>query len=134
MHDILVPADPADLIDRIIVLQLRIETTDDPALKSDLTGKHAVLVRLADRIMPPDDELAGWMLQLGAARRDLLSLGRDLRACDRRHDYGIAFVALSQAMLAAMQAADDARDGINDWFVRAGVSAIPADIRREPEG
>ncbi|WP_019955523.1 hypothetical protein [Yoonia vestfoldensis] len=132
MNEILVPADPADLIDRIVVLQLRMETADDPHVRSDLTRKHALLSRLADRIMPPDDNLNALTRQLGTARRDLATLVRDLQAFDARKDYGAAFVALSQGMLAAITSAEEARDGINQCFSRLG--ALPsADLLREPE-
>jgi hypothetical protein len=133
MNEILVPADPADLIDRIIVLQLRIDATDDPAERGDLRRKLALLSRLADRIMPPDDVLNDLTRQLKAARRDQTSLVVDLRACDARKDYGIAFVALSRALLAAMTSAEAARDGINKVSSRIGAAPSAGEMQRGPE-
>ncbi|WP_322891175.1 MULTISPECIES: hypothetical protein [unclassified Yoonia] len=131
MTDILVPADPADLIDRIVGLQLRIDTTDDPVLQTELRRKHALLLRLADRIMPPDDRLQDLVHQLGDARRDLRTLVIDLQACDSRKDYGVGFVALSQAMLAAIISAEEARAGINLCFARLGEGPV-GDMLHEP--
>jgi len=118
MNDILVPADPADLIDRIVALQLRIDAMDDPSLQSELRRQHGLLSRLADRIMPPDDILPDLIQQLGDARRDLASLLKDLQICDARKDYGIAFVAMSQALLAAIASVEEARKGINQCYAR----------------
>lgn len=119
MTDILVPADPADLIDRIVSLQLRIDMTDDLLLQSALRRKHALLSRLADRIMPAEPMLHDLIRQLGDARRDQATLIHDLQDCDARKDYGVAFVALSQAMLAAILSAEEARAGINLCFARS---------------
>lgn len=131
MTDILVPADPADLIDRIVGLQLRIDTTPDLPLQAELRRKHALLSRLADRIMPPDAMLHDLILQLGDARRDLMTLVQDLQACDARKDYGVAFVALSQAMLAATLSAEEARAAINLCFARSTAAPV-ADLLHDP--
>lgn len=131
MTDILVPAEPADLIDRIVGLRLRIDTTDDPVLQTELRRKHALLLRLADRLMPADAMLQDLIHQLEDARRDLRALVSDLQACDSRKDYGVGFVALSQAMLAAMISAEEARAGINLCFARLGEAPVE-DILREP--
>ena len=123
MHDILVPADPADLIDRIIALQLRMDATPDNAARSDLARRQALLTRLAGRVMPADQQMADLTQQLHSARYDLVSLTLDLRDCDARKDYGIAFVALSQALLAAMATIDATKAAIN---ICADLAAPPA--------
>lgn len=130
MNDILVPADPADLIDRIVDLQLRLDAADDPVLQTELRRQHRLLSRLADRIMPPDDLLADLIQQLGDARRDQMTLVRDLQICDARRDYGVAFLAMSQALLAAIGSATEARTGINQCYARH-VAGSATDISRE---
>jgi hypothetical protein len=130
MNDILVPADPADLIDRIVDLQLRLDAADDAVLQSELRRQHGLLSRLADRIMPPDDLLADLIQQLGDARRDQMTLVRDLQNCDARKEYGIAFVALSQALLVAIASAAEARTGINQCYARHAAGSV-TDVLRE---
>lgn len=113
MNDILVPVDPADLIDRIIVLQLRVEAVSDPQQRAAMLCQHDLLSRLAARILPADPLMTRLTAQLGTARSDLFHVVRDLRESDGRKDYGVAFIALSQSMLAALGAVDDAKAAIN---------------------
>lgn len=113
MTDILVPADPADLIDRIIALQLQIDAMPENPARAELISKQALLTRLAARVMPADDTMSDLTKQLCLARHDMMHLKQDLLACDARKDYGTAFVALAQALLTAMMAVDDARAAIN---------------------
>lgn len=123
MNDILVPTNPAELIDQIIDLQLRIAAAG-PRQPSDLLRRREVLSRLAARIMPPDEELAQLTEHLVTARSDLFNLTQDLRACDARNDYGTAFVALSQSLLAAMAALDAAKAAINDHVAPSSLGPI----------
>ncbi|EAQ08168.1 hypothetical protein [Yoonia vestfoldensis] len=129
MNDILVPADPADLIDRIVDLQLRLDAADDPVLQTELRRQHGLLSRLADRIMPPDDVLADLIQQLGDARRDQMTLIKDLQNCDASKEYGIAFVALSQALLATIASAAEARTGINQCYARHVAGSVTGVLR-----
>lgn len=115
MTDILVPAEPADLIDRIIALQLRLGV----APQGDLIRQHDLLSGLAARIMPDDAAMADLTLQLFSARSDIASLTHDLQACDARKDYGTAFVALSQSLLAAMTAIEGTKAAINAHYCTA---------------
>lgn len=112
MHDILVPAEPADLIDRIIALQLRIDALP-AAPPPDLSRRYALLATLATRIMPTDAAMADLMGQLQVARSDIASLTLDLRACEARKDYGTGFIAMAQGLLAALIAVDHTKEAIN---------------------
>lgn len=113
MNDILVPADPADLIDRIIDIELRLGLTEDVTRDATLAHKHDMLVRLAARVLPQDAKMAELHQALHAARADIASLMRDLRVHEARKDYGTAFVALTQALLAATTVAENMRSAIN---------------------
>jgi hypothetical protein len=113
MNDILVPATPADLIGQIIDLQLQLDTRSDAAQRTDLINKRALLMRLAERVLPANDTVTQLTLHLSAARSDIHSLTADLYACDDRKDYGTGFIALTQALLTAQRAADTAYAAIN---------------------
>jgi hypothetical protein len=109
MNEILVPLAAADLIDRIVVLQLRLETGMNDQIHTVTARQKALLDRLADRILPRDAELCNIWGRLYAARRDLYVLEEDLRACDERGEFGVPFVALTRAFLAARDALDAVR-------------------------
>ncbi|MCG3269085.1 gluconate 2-dehydrogenase subunit 3 family protein [Yoonia sp. I 8.24] len=114
MNNILVPLAAADLIDRIVVLQLRLEIGVHDQHHAATARQKALLDRLADRILPRDDELGRIWGRLYTARRDLHTLEEDLRACDERGEFGVPFVALTRALLAA-------RDGLD--AIRAEIDA-----------
>jgi hypothetical protein len=124
MNDILVPLAAADLIDRIVVLQLRIETGMNDRQHAVTARQKALLDRLADRILPRDDELGRIWGRLYTARRDLYVLEEDLRACDERGEFGVPFVALTRALLAARDTLDVVRSEID---AHLGAPLLPKD-------
>ena len=113
MNEILVPLAAADLIDRIVVLQLRLEMTVPDQQHAATVRQKALLDRLADRILPHDPELRCIWGRLYASRRDLYTLEEDLRACDERGEFGVPFVALTRALLAARDTLDAVRSDID---------------------
>ncbi len=113
MNNILVPLAAADLIDRIVVLQLKLETEVHDQHHAATARQKALLDRLADRILPRDDELGRIWGRLYTARRDLHALEEDLRACDERGEFGVPFVALTRALLAARDTLDAIRAEID---------------------
>lgn len=129
MKDILVPATPADLISQIIDLQVQIDSAIDSGQRHALLRKQAMLRRLAGRVLPSDDRLGQLTLHLAAARRDIHALTADLRACDDRKDYGVGFIALTQALLAAQTAAHHAFAAINAHLAPTAPLAMRSDER-----
>ncbi|SFR52006.1 hypothetical protein SAMN04488005_2497 [Yoonia tamlensis] len=113
MNEILVPLAAADLIDRIVVLQLRLETAAHDSDYGVTVRQKALLDRLAERILPQDVELQRLWGRLYAARCDLYVLEQDLRACDERGEFGVPFVALTRALLAARDTLDTVRSEID---------------------
>ena len=113
MNEILVPLAAADLIDRIVVLQLRLETTVTDHQHATTARQKALLDRLADRILPHDPELRRIWGRLYETRRDLYTLEEDLRACDERGEFGLPFVTLTRALLAARDTLDLVRSEID---------------------
>ena len=101
MKEILVPTGPADLIDQIIVMQGKADAASETAKRAMFARRLTVLQRMAVRVLPDDAELDRSRAALVTARRDLVLLEAELRTCEARSDFGIAFVALSRAYFGA---------------------------------
>ncbi|WP_052700846.1 hypothetical protein [Loktanella sp. S4079] len=118
MNEILVPLAAADLIDRIVTLQLRIETSAIHAQDDPIMRQKNLLERLAHRVLPDDPEIRRIRRDLYEARCDLHAIEEDLRACDERADFGVAFIALTRALLASTDALEEVMTELRDHLTK----------------
>lgn len=118
MHEILVPFAAADLIDRIAILQVRLETNGNDIRYGSTARQKALLDRLASRVLPDDPDLQRMGRNLYDARYDLYIIEEDLRACDDRAEFGTAFIALTRAFLASRDALDAIKSEIDDHLCK----------------
>ena len=118
MNEILVPLAAADLIDRIVVLQLQIETAVHGQQDGRIIRQKKILDRLASRVLPDDPDLHRMQRNLYNARCDLLAIEEDLRACDERAEFGVPFVALTRAFLASRDALDHVMTELRDHLTK----------------
>jgi hypothetical protein len=98
MKDILVPTAPGELIDKLTILRLKSERVTNPAKLANINRERGVLQATADAALPTSAELqALWeaLYQINAA---LWVIEDDIRDCERRGDFGPAFIALARAV------------------------------------
>jgi len=81
MNEILVPLGPADVIDRLAKLKLKVEEADDPQVMAILVQQRDILQRTIDRILPVDDVQFAFRDLLYEVYTDLHALEGDMRAC-----------------------------------------------------
>ena len=99
MSEILVPIGPADLIDRLTRLQLRLRQL---AGGCDLIERQIRrLQQAADHAFPPGLQLDDLWTELAEVNADLLALDADLMGCEKQGEFGPSFVALARARIAA---------------------------------
>lgn len=99
MNEILVPTGPADLVDQIIMTQHLAQTAATVNRRRRLAQRLNLMQRVAARTLPEDPQFEQLRTSVVSARQDLMQLEADLRACDARAEYDVAFVALTQAYL-----------------------------------
>lgn len=104
MNEILIPTGLADLVDQIIIVQGKAHAATDPAIRSILAQRLNLMQRVAARVMSPEPPFDDLRQAVVSARHDLMQLEADLRACEARSEFDVAFVALTRAYL---QARDD---------------------------
>lgn len=98
MTGILVPVAPGELIDRLTILQIKLERIADPAGRANVAYEHALLTEVADRTIPPAEGLAPLRDELAAINAALWDIEDGIRACDAGGDFGAKFVALAQSV------------------------------------
>lgn len=102
MPDIFIPMGPADLVDQMTVVQTLAADAPDPALRAAYFQRLSRMEMLAAELIPANVHPS--VAAVTAARADLLQLEADMRACEARADFGVSFIALTRAYLAARAA------------------------------
>jgi len=93
---ILAEISPGELIDKITILEIKRERVSDAA---KLANVRYALDRLAETrraVLSPRDGLASLEAELKAVNGRLWDIEDDIRDCERRGDFGGAFVALAR--------------------------------------
>lgn len=98
MTSILVPVSPADLLDRISILKIKLERIVEPDSRANVAYEHALLSEAAGRAIPAVAGLEALCAELLEINTALWDIEDGIRACDDRRDFGPDFVALAQAV------------------------------------
>ncbi len=98
MQTITVAVAPGELIDKITILELKLAHIADPAKQANVRHEWEVLVQSRDKSVPASAALDGLTAGLKAVNAKLWQIEDDIRDCERRRDFGEAFVALARAV------------------------------------
>lgn len=87
---------PGELLDRLTIIEIKLEKITDPARCARLERDRAALLRARGDIKDPEvDRLAGELKTVNTA---LWRIEDDLRAHEQRRDFGATFVELARAV------------------------------------
>jgi len=92
---------PGELIDKLTILEIKLERINDEAKLKNIRLEHDTLTSaLADLGSASNrlDELTG---QLKAINEDLWNIEDDIRGCERTKDFGDRFIELARAVYIA---------------------------------
>ncbi|MGR4865020.1 DUF6165 family protein [Caulobacter sp. LARHSG274] len=93
---ILAPVSAGELIDKITILRVKAERIGDPAKEANVRAELALLEATAARELPASDELDRLTAELTAINAALWDIEDGKRDCERRQDFGPAFVQLAR--------------------------------------
>lgn len=93
---ILAPVSAGELIDKITILRVKAERIGDPAKEANVRAELALLEATAAKELPASDELERLTADLTAINAALWGIEDDKRDCERRQDFGPAFVQLAR--------------------------------------
>ncbi len=98
MQTITVAIAPGELIDKIVILELKLAHIADPAKQANVRREWDILVTCRDDQMPASAALVRLTAALKAVNAKLWTIEDDIRDCERQGDFGPAFVALARAV------------------------------------
>jgi len=90
------PIAVGELIDKISILEIKIERFTDPAKIHNVRIELDLLVQRRDRAILPTEALALLAAELKAINERIWDLEDAIRDCERRNDFGTNFVTLAR--------------------------------------
>lgn len=91
-----VPVATAELIDRITILEIKAARFTDAAKAANVRAELALLCQRRDAALAPDPALEELAASLKALNEQLWDLEDQIRECERREDFGPAFVSTAR--------------------------------------
>jgi Family of unknown function (DUF6165) len=89
---------PGELIDRLTILEIKLARISDAQKLRNVEAEHGVLKAALDTHVPASPTLDVLKDQLRAANLRLWTIEDDIRDCERRREFGSAFVALARSV------------------------------------
>ena len=95
-----IPAEiaPGELLDKLTILDIKLDRIRDPAKRRNVEAEHALLKQTAARHLPATAELAELTAALKAINEALWVIEDDIRDCERARDFGPRFIELARAV------------------------------------
>jgi hypothetical protein len=94
---ILVPVSAGELLDKVTILRVKAERID-PAKRANVVKELELLEAVAGRELPDTPELRACTEELAAVNAALWDIEDGKRECERRQDFGPAFIRLARAV------------------------------------
>ena len=98
MTHIEVPIAPAELIDRITILEIKSERLDNPQALDNVRRELALLSATREQRLPTSTQLTGLTSALKTINETLWAIENDIRDCEREQDFGARFVELARSV------------------------------------
>ena len=93
-----VPISPGELIDKITILEIKLERIDDPAKLENIGREMDFLAEICIEGVPKSDELDRLTGELKLVKWRRWGIEDDIRACEAAGDFGPAFIDLARAV------------------------------------
>jgi post-segregation antitoxin (ccd killing protein) len=89
---------PGELIDKITILEIKLERMTDAAKLANVRIEWETLTQARDTAIEASDALAGLTQALKSVNEQLWEIEDDIRDCERDKDFGDTFIALARAV------------------------------------
>jgi hypothetical protein len=93
-----VPISAGELIDKLAILEIKVEHIVDPKSRANVVRELDALTRVRDRAVVVTPTLNRLASDLKAVNAELWRIEDELRDCERRGDFGADFIALARAV------------------------------------
>src|SRR5687768_9985359 len=95
---ITIEVSPGELIDKITILEIKLERMTDPGKLKNVRLELETLSASRDRAVVPSPSLGALTADLRAINEELWQIEDDIRDCERAGDFGERFVALARSV------------------------------------
>ncbi len=96
--DVYVPIAPGELIDKITILEIKLERIRDYAKLGNVRAELTELTAARERYLPDSAELTRLIRELKTVNEALWQIEDDLRDCERLRDFGPRFIELARSV------------------------------------
>ena len=96
--NISVPIAPGELIDKITILEIKLERISAQTKLVNIKKELDVLTSAYNESIPISDKLKQLMNELKSVNEDLWDIEDDIRKCERIEDFGDSFIKLARSV------------------------------------
>lgn len=94
----MIPVSPGELADKISILQIKADKIGEPAKLANVRRELELLEEIAQDALPGTPEISTLRAKLREVNLDLWAIEDDIRAFERRGDFGPGFIALARSV------------------------------------
>ena len=96
--EITIPISPGELLDRLVILEIKSERMTDPAKRANVVAEWSALAPLAADILSENRDVIDLKGQLRTVNETLWEIEDTIREHERRGDFGPGFISLARAV------------------------------------
>ena len=111
---IMVEISPGELIDKITILEIKLERIKDATKSANVRTEWQVLTNARDETIEASPDLDRLTAELKQVNESLWEIEDDIRECERNKDYGPKFVDLARGVYVNNDQRSRIKRAIND--------------------
>jgi hypothetical protein len=96
--EITIPISPGELLDRLVILEIKSQRIMDPAKRANVVAEWSALAPLAADILSENRDVIELKGQLRSVNETLWEIEDTIREHERRGDFGPGFISLARAV------------------------------------
>jgi hypothetical protein len=112
-NEIKIEVSPGELIDRLTILEIKLDRIHDAQKRKNIETEHAVVRATYEAHVPASETLGSLVEELRDVNLRLWTIEDDIRACERRQEFGPAFVALARSVYLSNDRRSELKRDIN---------------------
>ena len=114
--NITVDISPGELIDKITILEIKLERIEDKAKLANVRIEYDTLTKARDNAISPSNELAVLTGKLKGINKTLWEIEDDIRDQERARTFGDTFVKLARAVYVTNDRRMEVKREINEFL------------------
>jgi hypothetical protein len=96
--ELLIPASPGELLDKLTILEIKLERITDPAKLANVRREHELLTQAWNEGDLETAEVTALRAGLHTVNRRLWDIEDAIRDCERDEDFGERFISLARSV------------------------------------